>query len=165
MQTIIGVMGPGEQATTADVQVAYELGREIAAAGWTLLTGGRPVGVMEAASRGAKSVGGLTIGILPSDRREDASDAIDIPIVTGMGNSRNIINVLSSSVIISCGLGAGTASEVALAIKAGKPLVLLNLSETNQQFFQNLASYPLGIADNAVETISLVDRYLSSSFR
>lgn len=161
MQIIIGVMGPGKQATAADLQVAYELGQAIATSGWTLLTGGRPVGVMEAASRGAKSTGGMTIGILPSDRRQDASDAIDIPIVTGMGNGRNIINVLSSSVIISCGLGAGTASEVALAIKTGKPVVLLNLSEPDQQFFQNLATYPLGIAGSVLEAIALVRHYLT----
>lgn len=165
MQAIIGVMGPGEQATALDRQVAYELGQGIAAAGWILLTGGRPIGVMEAASRGAKSAAGLTIGILPSDRREDASDAIDIPIVTGMGNGRNIINVLSSSVIISCGLGAGTASEVALAIKMGKPVVLLNLSEADRQFFQNLAPYPLGIASHVEKAIALTRLHLSSTFR
>lgn len=163
MQTIIGVMGPGEQATARDVQVAYDLGQAIATAGWVLLTGGRPVGVMEAASQGAKSAGGLTIGILPSKCREDAADAIDIPIVTGMGNGRNIINVLSSSVIISCGLGAGTASEVALAIKTGKPIVLLNLSEMDCQFFQNLASYPLGIADHVGDAIALVRQFLLSA--
>jgi uncharacterized protein (TIGR00725 family) len=54
MAEIIGVMGPGEQATAVDVQMAYDLGQKIAAAGWVLLTGGRPAGVMEAASRGAK---------------------------------------------------------------------------------------------------------------
>lgn len=165
MQVIIGVMGPGEQATAMDRQVAYELGQRIAAAGWILLTGGRPVGVMESASRGAKSAGGLTVGILPSDLREDASDAIDIPIVTGMGNGRNIINVLSSSVIISCGLGAGTVSEVALAIKTGKPVVLLNFSEVDRQFLQNLASYPLGMASSVGEAIELTRQYLSSVFR
>lgn len=161
MRTIIGVMGPGEQATAADVRVAYELGQAIAAAGWVLLTGGRPVGVMAAASQGAKSVGGLTIGILPSDRREDAADAIDLPIVTGMGNGRNIINVLSSSVMISCGLGAGTVSEVALAIKTGKPVVLLNLSDPDRQFLQNLASYPLGMANTVEAAIARVHQYLT----
>lgn len=161
MRVIIGVMGPGEQATAADVRMAYELGQGIAVAGWVLLTGGRPVGVMDAASRGAKSVGGLTIGILPSNCREDAADAIDLAIVTGMGNGRNIINVLSSSVVISCGLGAGTASEIALAIKMSKPVVLLNCSDRDRQFWQHLAHYPLGIADNVEAAIALVRQHLS----
>jgi uncharacterized protein (TIGR00725 family) len=163
MTEIVGVMGPGEQATVEDVEMAYELGREIAQAGWILLTGGRPVGVMEAASRGAKSAGGLTMGILSGDRREDVSSAVDIPIVTGMGNGRNIINVLSSSVIISCGLGPGTASEVALAIKIRKPVIFLNVSTVDQQFFQNLAGYSLGVASRVGEAIALIHQSLSTN--
>lgn len=64
-KTVIGVMGPGDNATKEECDSAFELGKLIANKGWILLTGGRNVGVMEAASRGAKEAGGLTIGILP----------------------------------------------------------------------------------------------------
>ncbi len=66
---IIGVMGPGEKATVTDVQNAYELGKFIAQKGWVLLTGGRNVGVMDAANKGAKSVNGLTASYLVRIKR------------------------------------------------------------------------------------------------
>ena len=130
-------MGAGEQATAIDLQIAYELGELIAIAGWITLSGGRNLGVMDAVSRGAKSRGGLTIGILPRIDSE-ISDSIDIAIITDMGNARNNINVLSSHAIVACGIGAGTASEIALAIKAGKPVILMTHDETAQTFFRSL---------------------------
>lgn len=136
---IIGVMGPGEQASALDLDNAYRLGQLIAQAGWVLLTGGRSVGVMDAASHGAKSAGGLTIGILPTTNSIGMSTAIDLPIFTGLGHARNIVNILSSQVVIACGMGAGTASEIALAIKANRPIVLLNCDPISQQFFQQLS--------------------------
>src|SRR4028119_2317735 len=112
---LIGVMGPGTGASQADQQNAHALGKLIAEEGWVLLTGGRNVGVMDAANTGAKAANGLTVGILPTVEPSGISKAIDIPIFTDMGNARNNINVLSSDVVIACGMGAGTASEVALA--------------------------------------------------
>jgi uncharacterized protein (TIGR00725 family) len=94
---------------------------------------------MDAASRGAKQAGGLTIGILPSAEPADAAATIDIAIATGMGNARNVINVLSSRVVIACGMGSGTASEIALALKVGKPVILLNPSRTSQEFWSSLS--------------------------
>ena len=94
---IVGVMGPGADATAADLAYAYELGKLIAQQGWVLLTGGRNVGVMEGASQGAKAANGLTIGILPTDDTNGISEAVDIAIITDMGNARNNINVLSSN--------------------------------------------------------------------
>jgi hypothetical protein len=160
-QPIIGVMGPGERATPETLQLAYELGQRIADAGWILLTGGRQVGVMDAASRGAKSRGGLTIGILPSSDRRQLSEAIDIPILTGMGNARNVINVLTSDVIIACGMGLGTAAEVALALKTEKFVVLLSGMEIEQEFFSRLTEQYLGIAEDVNQAIALVHQHLS----
>ena len=138
-KVLIGVMGPGQPANPHIEQVAYDLGKRIAQQGWGVLTGGRNVGVMEAASQGAKSVGGLTIGILPRSELEELSQAVDIPILTDMGNARNNINVLSSQVVIACGMGAGTASEIALAIKAQKPVILMEVDAPTQSFFQALS--------------------------
>lgn len=134
---IIGVMGPGDQATATDLQNAYQLGKLIAEQGWVLLTGGRNVGVMEAANRGAKAADGLTIGILPGNDTSGISTSVDIAIVTDMGNARNNINVLSSNVVVACGMGAGTISEIALAIKSNKPVILLNHENA---FFQKLTA-------------------------
>ncbi len=157
---MIGVMGLGNQATSEDLQVAYKLGRNIAQSGWVLLTGGRNQGVMDAASRGAKSADGLTVGILPTDDRTHMSAAIDIPIITDMGSARNNINVLSSDVVIACGMGTGTASEVSLALKANKPVILLNVSEESRAFFQGLASQQVFVATNVEGAIALVKQQL-----
>src|SRR6266850_1082239 len=125
-RVVVGVMGPGQSASKDAIAAAFELGRLIALEGWVLLTGGRNAGVMDAACKGAREAGGLTIGILPTTDTNEMSEAVDIPILTGMGQARNNINVLSSRVIFACGMGAGTASEIALAIKAGKTVILLN---------------------------------------
>lgn len=139
MKTVIGVMGAGESASEHDIRLAEELGERIAKEGWGVLTGGRPAGVMEAAIRGAKRVAGsVTIGILPSQSGPAAPD-LDIAIFTGLGEARNLINVLSSRVIITCGaLNAGTASEAAFAIKLGKPLILLSPGPEAAAFFRTL---------------------------
>jgi uncharacterized protein (TIGR00725 family) len=139
-KTIIGVMGPGDQATPNDKENAYALGRLIAQQGWILLTGGRNVGVMDAACQGAKHANGLTVGILPGSDSLGMSSGVDIPILTGIGSARNYINVLTSHLIIACGMGAGTASEVALALKANKPVILLHADSASRAFFQTLSS-------------------------
>lgn len=127
---IIGVMGGGT-ATPADAETAYRLGSLIAENGWILLNGGRDVGIMEASARGAKDRGGLTVGILPDDNDQRVSKHIQIPILTGMGGARNCINVLSSHFIVACPGQAGTLSEIALALKYDKLVILLNFDIGN----------------------------------
>ncbi len=121
---ILGVMGGGD-ATAEHEQAAYLLGQLVARQGWVLLNGGRNSGIMEASAKGAFECGGLTVGILPDDNPGRASKYVRIPILTGMGSARNCINVLSSDVVVACPGGAGTISEVALALKAGKTVVLM----------------------------------------
>ncbi len=129
---IIGIMGSGKE--TAHEQLAYLLGRLVAERGYALLTGGG-AGVMEAASRGAAEAGGLVIGILPNDRPHHPlypgypNAHVHVPIYTGMGEARNAINVNSSDVVICLPGGAGTLSEVALALKRGKHVVAVNWPE------------------------------------
>ena len=156
---MIGVMGAGEprQATLA---AATRLGRLVAEAGWILLTGGRPAGVMEAASAGAKSVAGsLTVGILPDGPSGAVSVAVDLAIFTGVGEARNAINVLSSDVVVACGVeGAGTASEVALALKLGRPTILLAPSAEASAFFRTVAgATPLYQEDSPEAVIALIE--------
>jgi uncharacterized protein (TIGR00725 family) len=115
----------GGKASPEDCKRAYRLGELIAKKGWMLLNGGRKAGIMHASAKGAKNQGGITVGILPDDSCDTASEFIDIPILTGMGNARNCINVLSSDVVVACPGGAGTLSEIALALKNKKPVILL----------------------------------------
>ncbi len=157
---VIGVMGPGKDAGREAMDAAFELGRLIAQEGWVLLTGGRDAGVMDAACRGAKEVGGLTVGILPSADARGASEAVDIAIVTGMGQARNNINALSSRVVIACGMGAGTASEVALSLKAGKKVILLCCDQEAIAFFKSLGKERVFIASQADEAVSIAKKLI-----
>ena len=122
MRTIVGVMG-GAVASDEVGRDAYEIGRMIAEQGWVLLNGGRDAGVMAASARGAAEAGGLVVGILPYDDTHGVAPHVDIAIPTGMGDARNAINVLASHVVIAMPGGAGTISEIALALKSGKTVV------------------------------------------
>src|SRR5919202_5362449 len=159
---IIGAMRPGSGASDGDRQNAYELGELIAQEGWVLLTGGRNTGVMEAASSGAKAANGLTVGILPTDYNSGISDAVDIAIITGMGSARNNVNVLSSDVVIACGMGTGTASEVALALKANKAVVLLTSDQQSQLFFNSLSNNNIFVASSPEAAIAFVKETLTN---
>lgn len=125
MKTIVGVMGSGHRITEAERTAAHHLGALIASRGWVLLTGGSGAGVMDAASQGAHEAGGLVVGVLRSDHGAEASAHLDVAIRTGMGEARNVINVLSSDVVIALPGGAGTLSEIALALKAEKTVIVL----------------------------------------
>ncbi len=155
---IIGVMGGGE-ASSEEMKNAYELGRLIAKKGWTLLNGGRPAGIMEASAKGAKDSGGLTVGILPDDDPDRVSEHIMIPVLTGMGNARNNINVLSSDVVVACPGGTGTISEIALALKSEKVVICLNYNP-GDVFIRNEEHGQLLHAKSPKETISLIKKIL-----
>jgi uncharacterized protein (TIGR00725 family) len=129
MTTIIGVIGTSE-ASTEEYQTAEEVGREIARRKGILVCGGLG-GVMEASCRGAKSEGGLTIGIIPGSSKKEANPYVDIPIVTGISEARNIIVVRSSNAIIAIGGSFGTLSEIAFALKLEIPVVGINTWEVS----------------------------------
>ena len=142
------MVGPGRDADDESIRNAIQLGILIAKEGWVLLTGGRNCGVMEAVNQGAKQANGLTVGILPNADHSMISTSVDIPILTGMGQARNNINVLSSHLLIACGLGAGTTSEIALAIKANKSVILLGIDDQSAAFFQKLGGSRVLVADS-----------------
>lgn len=102
--------------------LAERVGRAVAGAGATLLTGGRG-GVMAAASRGAAGAGGLVVGILPGFDRAEGNPWVGVPVVTGMDQARNVILVRSCDAVIAVGGRYGTLSEIALALKLGVPVV------------------------------------------
>lgn len=154
-------MGPGEGATPEENELAYSLGAAIANEGWALLTGGRSFGVMQAAMKGAADHQGLTIGVLPGDTAAGASPYAQLKIITGLGSSRNNINVLSSHVVVVLGMAAGTASEVALAIKANKKIILLSQDELTIQFFKKIGTYRISVATTIEDTIERIKDFVA----
>jgi uncharacterized protein (TIGR00725 family) len=117
----VAVVGPGD-ATPAELAVAEELGAALASAGAIVVCGGLG-GVMEAACRGAKSRRGLTVGLLPGLDRSAANGWVDVAIPTGMGELRNGLIVRAADAVVAVGGGAGTLSEIAFALKAGRPVI------------------------------------------
>ena len=102
--------------------MARDVGFEIGKKGWTLICGGLG-GVMEGAAKGCTEAGGMTIGLLPGLNRDTANPYIRIPIPTGLGDGRNLLVVRASDILVAISGGHGTLSEIALALKAEKPVV------------------------------------------
>ncbi len=126
MRTIVAVCGSDAddvKLSLVMLEAAEKVGSGIATRGGVLVCGGRG-GVMEAACRGAKSMGGLTVGLLPTSKQE-ANAFVDVPISTGLGMRRNFLVVHAADVVIAIGGRWGTLSEIAFAVIFGKPVVLL----------------------------------------
>jgi len=117
----IAVIG-GSECSPDETELAVEVGREIARKGAILICGGLG-GIMEAACKGAVSEGGLTIGILPGGSRQTANPYVIIPIVTNMGEARNVIVVKSCQVVIAIDGSYGTLSEIGHALRNGIPVI------------------------------------------
>lgn len=118
---LIAVIG-GSSASKREINTAEDVGRELAKRGAILVCGGLG-GVMEAACRGATSEGGITIGILPGEKRNDANQYVQIPIVTGIGYARNVAVVKSAQAVIAIGGSYGTLSEIGHALQSGIPVI------------------------------------------
>ena len=116
----IAVIGSGAEHE----QRAAEVGRLLAERGATVVTGGRGE-VMAAASRGAKSAGGTTIGIVPGESRAEANEWVDHVVVTGTGHARNLAVVASGDAVIAVGGRYGTLAEIGLALTLGRRVVVL----------------------------------------
>jgi uncharacterized protein (TIGR00725 family) len=121
---LIAVVG-GSMCSSEEAEWATTVGRLLAGGGAVLLCGGLG-GVMEAAARGAKQVGGLTIGLLPGSDPADANPSIDVALATGMGEMRNALLVRAAQAVIAIGGGWGTLSEIALAQRIRTPVVGLH---------------------------------------
>ena len=115
------VIGPGV-CDDALADLARDIGRGLAEAGFTLVTGGEG-GAMEAASRGAREAGGIVVGVLPGTDRSSANDYAEITIPTGTGHARNLAVVASGDVVVAVGGEWGTLSEIAFAGVLGRPVV------------------------------------------
>ena len=121
---IIAVIGDST-CSAQEAKLAETVGESLAQRGATIVCGGLG-GVMEAVCRGAKSKGGLTVGILPGQDPSTANPWVDVPVVTGMGEARNVAVVKSAQAVIAVGGRYGTLSEIACALKSGIPVIGLN---------------------------------------
>jgi len=121
---IIAVIG-NSSCSPEETKLAESVGELLAQQGVTVICGGLG-GVMEAVCRGAKSKGGLTVGILPGQDSSTANPWVDIPVVTGLGEARNVAVVKSAQAVIAIGGSYGTLSEIAYALKSGIPVIGLN---------------------------------------
>lgn len=157
---IVGVMGGGS-ASAQDMHEAKLLGSYIAENNFILLNGGRNKGIMESSAKGAFKKGGLTIGILPGEDLSQTSNFINIPILTGMGNARNQINILSSHIVAAFKGGAGTISEIAFAIKLKKPLVLIDFYPG--EFIEPHLNKTIFLVKNAKEAMAQILKLAKAS--
>ena len=121
---IIAVIG-NSSCSPEEAKLAESVGELLAQQGATVVCGGLG-GVMEAVCRGAKSKGGLTIGILPGENSSMANPWVDIPVVTGLGEARNVAVVKSAQAVIAIGGSYGTLSEIAYALQSNIPVIGLN---------------------------------------
>jgi uncharacterized protein (TIGR00725 family) len=145
----IAVIG-GSECSPQEAELAEEVGRELARQGAILVCGGLG-GIMEAACKGASSQGGVTIGILPGGSRQAANPHVQIPIVTNLGEARNVVVVKSAQAVIAIGGGYGTLSEIGHALRNGIPVIGLHtwsLSRNGQP------DNPIIPAQNPTEAVS-----------
>jgi len=145
MKKLIGVIGARE-CPESSLNLAFEVGQEIAQYGYGLVSGGM-MGIMEFASHGCRNEGGLTIGIIPGDDPALANPYLDIVIPTGMGIMRNLLIVRSAVGLIAIDGKYGTLSEIAYALQVGKPVVGLNTWDISDEIIK------VNTAREAVESI------------
>lgn len=122
MKKRIAVIGSDSKLNPDVAAMAERVGADVARNGCILICGGRS-GVMEAACRGAKNAGGLTVGILPSLDGADANKYLDVMVTTGLGYARNSIVVSSADAVIAVGGSTGTLSEIGMALNFERPVV------------------------------------------
>ena len=173
MKILIGVIG-SSRAIKPVVDVAYEVGRKIITAGYSIICGGLG-GVMEAACRGAFAEAGpdsgRIIGILPGTGKRDANPYVDIIIPTGIGYARNMIIVCCADAVIAVSGESGTLSEISMAWQYGKPIIVMeNLPGITAELIGrslNIDSSELDAkkiigAENAEEAVSIVKKLLTT---
>lgn len=131
---------------------AREVGRLLAEAGYTIVCGGLG-GVMEAACRGAKEGGGLTVGILPTLSRTDANPYVDLPIATGLGEARNVIVATTGLAVVAVGGSLGTLTEVAFALKHHIPVVGIDTWDLEVARVPGTTIYPVTTPAEAIAKV------------
>ncbi|MFH2070697.1 MAG: TIGR00725 family protein [Elusimicrobiota bacterium] len=119
---VIAVIGGSVCPSKKIAEISFQTGQEIAHRGHILVCGGMG-GVMEEACRGAKSAGGITVGILPGKTNANANPYVDVPVITAMNHARNAIIVRTADAVIAIDGQYGTLSEIGLAKVIDKPVI------------------------------------------
>lgn len=145
MKTLIAVIGAG-QCDDLIYRKAYDVGRHIAQKKFGVICGGLG-GVMEAAAKGCREAGGITVGVIPQEDSGAANPYIDIVIPTGMGIMRNLLIIRSAAGIIAVNGKYGTLSEIAYALQIKKPVVGLDTWEVSEEIIKSNS------AERAVNTL------------
>ena len=127
----VAIVGSGT-ASGELYERALEVGRLVADRGAIVVCGGLS-GVMEAAARGATEAGGVAIGILPDEDRRRQNRYLSYSVATGVGQARNLAVVCSGDVVVAVGGEYGTLSEIGLARKVGRPVVVLDGWDLGEQ--------------------------------
>jgi uncharacterized protein (TIGR00725 family) len=153
---LLAIVGPGEGASADAVADAERIGELAASAGWVVLCGGRNAGVMAAAARGAARAGGIALGLLPSPDDRDTAPGLTAALATGLGEARDAVLAQSCHAMVVCGMSAGTAAEVALAIRAWKPVVLVRPDRAAEEFLGGLAGDRVFVVSDADQAVALL---------
>ncbi len=119
----VAVVGPAD-ATDEDAATAYAVGAALAARNVVVLCGGLG-GVMAATAAGVRSAGGVCVGLLPGRDRTGASPDLTVALATGLGEVRNALVVRAADAVVAVGGSWGTLSEMALAVRAGRRVVVV----------------------------------------
>ncbi len=146
---VVGVIG-GSRVPKRVYEIAYRMGELIGERDYVLITGGLG-GVMEAASKGAKEKGGFVIGVLPGNKRSNANEWVDVPIITGMGHARNVIIAQSADILIAIDGSVGTQSEIAFCHIYKKKIIGIECK----------LPLPFERVDSLEEAIEKVDEFFS----
>ena len=150
--SVIGSANPSKE----DYDFAYRLGEFIGEKDLVLVCGGL-AGIMEAVSKGVKSKGGTTVGVLPDQDKQSVNPYIDIPIVTGIGEARNIIIALTADVVIAVGGELGTLSELAISMKHKRPVIGLNTWALDKEYCKKVDIIEVHDPQEAIDkAISLI---------
>lgn len=124
MTRYVGVIGPAA-ASEHQVGLATEVGRRLGEAGAVVVCGGLG-GIMQAVCEGARAAGGVTIGFLPGEDRTEGNPYLTVSIPTGLDQLRNALIIRSSQAVIAIGGSWGTLNEIAIARRAGLPVVVID---------------------------------------
>jgi uncharacterized protein (TIGR00725 family) len=145
----IAVVG-GAQCSKKEYKIAYDVGIEIASHQAVLICGGGS-GVMEAAAKGAAEAGGCSIGILPGEKSTQGNRFLSYAVATGLGEARNAVIARTADLMIAVGGEYGTLSEIALALKMGKPVIVLDSWQLNHPVGLSLVPLRAETAAEALE--------------
>lgn len=152
VKPVVAVCGPGGEVAAEILHLAHQVGALLAQAGAVVVTGGLD-GVMAAASRGAQLSGTPTIGLLPGTDNQTANEHLTVAVPTGLGQLRNGLVVNAADAVIAIGGSWGTLSEIALARRAGKPVVVVRGWQVQDETGRPI---PVTTAETAEEAVTLI---------